>query len=37
VLGRVPQDIALHVLALLAYGTVGYAAALALTRRRLLK
>jgi len=37
VLGRVPEDIALRALALLVYGAAGYAAALALTRRRLLK
>ncbi len=35
-LGRVPQDILLHVLALLAYGLVGFVVALQLTRKRLL-
>ena len=37
VLGRVPDDIALHVGALIVYGAIGYVLALALTRRRLLK
>ncbi len=37
VVGQVPQGIALHVFALLAYGGIGYVVALALTRRRLLK
>lgn len=37
VVGRVPDDIALHVFGLVAYGSAGYVAALALTRRRLLK
>jgi lipooligosaccharide transport system permease protein len=37
VLGRLPDQIAWHALALLAYGVVGFQAALALTRRRLLK
>ncbi|HMM46945.1 MAG TPA: ABC transporter permease [Thiobacillaceae bacterium] len=37
VVGRVPDDIALHVFGLAAYGSAGYVAALALTRRRLLK
>jgi len=37
VLGRMPGDIALHVGALIAYGAIGYALALALTRRRLLR
>lgn len=37
VLGRMPDDIGLHLLALLAYGAAGFTAALALTRRRLLK
>lgn len=35
-LGKVPQDILLHVLALLAYGGVGFVIALQLTRKRLL-
>jgi lipooligosaccharide transport system permease protein len=33
----VPDDIALHVGALIVYGAIGYVLALALTRRRLLK
>ena len=37
VVGQVPGSILLHVVALLAYGGAGYAVALALTRRRLLK
>ena len=37
VVGTVPDDIALHVFGLVAYGGVGYVVALALTRRRLLK
>lgn len=37
VLGRIPENIGLHVFTLLAYGAAGFAAALALTRRRLLK
>ncbi len=37
VAGNRPDDIVLHTLALLGYGTVGYVVALALTRRRLLK
>lgn len=37
VLGRIPADIALHVLALMAYGIAGFATALKLTQRRLLK
>lgn len=37
VVGRVPDDIALHVFGLIAYGSAGYVIALALTRRRLLK
>ena len=37
VLGRVPADVVLHALALIAYGVVGFAAALKLTQRRLLK
>jgi lipooligosaccharide transport system permease protein len=37
VLGRVPDDIALHVGALIVYGAIGYVVALTLTRRRLLK
>jgi lipooligosaccharide transport system permease protein len=36
VIGNVPGDIPLHVAALLIYGSIGYVAALALTRRRLL-
>jgi lipooligosaccharide transport system permease protein len=36
-LGQVPLDAGLHVLALLAYGGVGFYLALGLTRRRLLK
>ena len=35
--GRIPADIGLHVLALIAYGCAGYYLALVLTRRRLLK
>lgn len=37
VLGRMPADVVLHALALIAYGVVGFSAALALTKRRLLK
>ncbi len=37
VLGRWPEGIWLHILALVGYGSAGFAAALALTRRRLLK
>jgi len=37
VVGIVPGNIALHVVALLIYGSLGYVVALALTRRRLLK
>jgi lipooligosaccharide transport system permease protein len=37
VLGRVPTDIVLHGLALVAYGIAGFSAALVLTKRRLLK
>lgn len=37
VVGQIPDDIALHVFALLAYGGVGYVIALSLTRRRLLR
>jgi lipooligosaccharide transport system permease protein len=37
VVGRVPDDIALHVGGLIAYGALGYVLALALTRRRLLR
>jgi lipooligosaccharide transport system permease protein len=37
VVGNVPGDIALHVIALLIYGSLGYVVALALTRKRLLK
>jgi len=37
VVGQIPNDIALHVFALLAYGGVGYVIALSLTRRRLLR
>jgi hypothetical protein len=37
VLGRIPSDILLHALALIAYGLIGFTAALALTKRRLLK
>jgi lipooligosaccharide transport system permease protein len=37
VLGRIPSDILLHGLALIAYGLIGFTAALALTKRRLLK
>ena len=36
-LGKAPENLFLHVLALLAYGTAGFAAALKLTRRRLLR
>jgi lipooligosaccharide transport system permease protein len=36
VVGRVPDNIVLHVVGLLAYGSLGYIIALALTRRRLL-
>ncbi|MFP5418675.1 MAG: ABC transporter permease [Gammaproteobacteria bacterium] len=37
VAGRIPDHSVLHVIVLLAYGSVGYTVALALTRRRLLK
>ena len=37
VVGNLPDHIALHVIALLVYGSLGYIVALALTRRRLLK
>ena len=37
VVWQIPDDIALHVFALLAYGGVGYVIALALTRKRLLR
>jgi len=37
VVGSVPDNIALHVVSLLVYGSLGYVIALALTRRRLLK
>ena len=37
VVGRMPDNIVLHVVGLLAYGSLGYVIALALTRRRLLK
>ena len=37
VVGNVPANVALHVAALLVYGSLGYVVALALTRRRLLK
>jgi lipooligosaccharide transport system permease protein len=37
VVGSLPGDIVLHVVALLVYGSLGYVIALALTRRRLLK
>jgi len=37
VIGRVPGNITLHVVALVIYGSLGYIIALALTRRRLLK
>ncbi len=37
VVGNMPDNILLHVLALLVYGGLGYVIALALTRRRLLK
>jgi lipooligosaccharide transport system permease protein len=37
VVGNVPDNIALHVVALLLYGSLGYVIALALTRKRLLK
>jgi lipooligosaccharide transport system permease protein len=37
VVGRAPDAIVLHGLALLAYGGIGYVVALALTRKRLLK
>jgi lipooligosaccharide transport system permease protein len=37
VVGSVPDNIGLHIAGLLAYGSVGYVIALALTRRRLLK
>jgi lipooligosaccharide transport system permease protein len=37
VVGRVPGSVALHVAALLVYGSLGYVIALALTRKRLLK
>jgi lipooligosaccharide transport system permease protein len=37
VLGRMPDQIALHGVVLLAYGVAGFAAGLALTRRRLLR
>ncbi|HNA30706.1 MAG TPA: ABC transporter permease [Thiobacillaceae bacterium] len=36
-LGKAPENLLMHVLALLAYGTAGFAAALKLTRRRLLR
>lgn len=36
VIGRLPDDIALHAGALVAYGAAGYTVALALTRKRLL-
>jgi lipooligosaccharide transport system permease protein len=36
VIGRLPDDIALHAAALLAYAAVGFTLALALTRKRLL-
>jgi hypothetical protein len=32
-----PDNIALHIVALLIYGSLGYVIALAITRRRLLK
>jgi lipooligosaccharide transport system permease protein len=35
--GNVPDNILLHVVALLVYGSLGYIIALAFTRRRLLK
>jgi len=34
---HVPDSVALHVMALLVYGGLGYVIALALTRKRLLK
>lgn len=37
VVGTVPDNIVLHVAAMLIYGSLGYVIALALTRRRLLK
>ena len=37
VIGKVPDNITLHVVALLIYGSLGYVIALALTRRRLLQ
>lgn len=37
VVGRMPDDIVLHVAGLVIYGSIGYVIALALTRRRLLK
>jgi lipooligosaccharide transport system permease protein len=37
VVGIVPSNIALHVIALLIYGSLGYVVALALTCKRLLK
>src|SRR3569832_2108913 len=37
VVGTLPKNIALHEIALLVYGSLGYIVALALTRRRLLK
>jgi len=37
VLGRLPEDILLHVLVLIAYGSVGFWLGLGLTRRRLLR
>ncbi|MHB1074446.1 ABC transporter permease [Thiobacillus sp.] len=37
VVGNMPDNIALHVIALLVYGSLGYIVALALTRKRLLK
>ena len=37
VTGRIPDSSLLHVIVLLAYGSVGYTIALALTRRRLLR
>jgi ABC-2 type transporter. len=37
VVGNMPDNITLHVIALLVYGSLGYIVALAFTRRRLLK
>jgi lipooligosaccharide transport system permease protein len=37
VMGRLPEDILLHVLVLIAYGSVGFWLGLGLTRRRLLR